>query len=63
MKALKEDKNEIFRVASAASAATDYVLGRSRTRDMETPGLAANMAAISTSVAVEQREQRRFRGR
>jgi antirestriction protein ArdC len=28
IQALKKDKNEIFRAASAASAATDYVLGR-----------------------------------
>src|SRR5215469_6802862 len=32
IKALKEDKNEIFRAASAASAAADYVLGRNLNR-------------------------------
>jgi antirestriction protein ArdC len=61
IKALKEDKNEIFRAASAASAATDYVLGRSRTRDIGSAELATTVAAVSTSAAVEQ--ARRSRGR
>jgi antirestriction protein ArdC len=30
VKALKDDKNEIFRAASAASKAADYVLGMNR---------------------------------
>jgi len=30
LKALKNDKNEIFKAASAASSATDYVLGKNR---------------------------------
>ena len=58
IQALKEDKNEIFRAASAASAAADYVLGRSRNRDMEMPELTADVAAASTSATVEQRRYR-----
>jgi antirestriction protein ArdC len=37
--ALRNDKNEIFRAASAASAAADYVLGRDRNRTIEAVAL------------------------
>jgi len=37
LKGLKNDKNEIFRAASAASAATDYVLALDKTRTPEQP--------------------------
>lgn len=40
VKALKDDKNEIFRAASAASKAADYVLGQ--TREPETAAEKAN---------------------
>lgn len=35
LNALKKDKNEIFRAASAASAATDYILKREKTKEIE----------------------------
>jgi antirestriction protein ArdC len=37
LKALKQDKNEIFRAASQASAATDYVLGKKRAVEQPEP--------------------------
>jgi antirestriction protein ArdC len=58
IKALKEDKNEIFRAASAASAAADYVLGRSRKQEIEKPELAATVAAPSGSLSHEHRRGR-----
>lgn len=44
LQALKKDKNEIFRAASAASKATDYVLGINR--NVETPRMEESHAAI-----------------
>ena len=39
LKALKKDKNEVFRAASAAAKATDYVLNRERAMEApEAPG-------------------------
>ncbi len=38
LEALKKDKNEIFRAASAAAKATDYVLGRDRAQAVPEPG-------------------------
>ena len=58
IKALKEDKNEIFRAASAASAAADYVLGRSRKQEIEKPELAATVAGLARSIAPERHRER-----
>ena len=58
IKALKEDKNEIFRAASAASAAADYVLGRSRKQEIEIPELAGTVAGPARSVAAEHHRGR-----
>lgn len=58
IKALEEDKNEIFRAASAASAAADYVLGRSRNQEIEAPELAVTGAAPARSIAPEHHRGR-----
>lgn len=58
IKALKEDKNEIFRAASAASAAADYVLGRSWKQEIERPELAATVAGPARSIAPEHHRGR-----
>ena len=52
IKALKNDKNEIFRAASAASKACDYVLGKQR--NVEQPE-GPYAAAVSESRAVSAR--------
>lgn len=58
IKALKEDKNEIFRAAAAASAAADYVLGRSRKQELELPEMAATVAVPSHGLTQEHRRAR-----
>lgn len=47
IKALKNDKNEIFRAASAASKACDYILGKDRA--IETPAVEGTYAASVTA--------------
>ena len=37
IKALKKDKNEIFRASSAAHAATDYLIGLTKPRAVDEP--------------------------
>jgi antirestriction protein ArdC len=49
VKALKNDKNEIFRAASAASKACDYILGKDRAVDSPQPVEGPYAAAVSES--------------
>jgi len=54
IKALKEDKNEIFRAAHDASAATDFILGLEREVSRAE---ALEIASSQTPLAAESREQ------
>lgn len=56
--ALKKDKNEIFRAASQASAATDYVLGRARAPEQEAEPIQTSDAEQPTHVGRLQRSAR-----
>jgi antirestriction protein ArdC len=53
LEALKKDKNEIFRAASAASKATDYVLGKDRA--VTAPGGDADHATENPEQSVRAR--------
>ena len=55
IKALKNDKNEIFRAASAASKACDFVLGKDRAIDSPQPAEGPYAAAVSASRSNEPR--------
>jgi antirestriction protein ArdC len=56
LEALKKDKNEIFRAASAASKATDYVLHRERDKVGEpAPG------PHTERITAEGQERQRYR--
>ena len=56
LEALKKDKNEIFRAASAAAKATDYVLHRER--ETEVP---ATIGPATERISAEAQERRRYR--
>lgn len=55
IKALKDDKNEIFRAASQASAATDYVLGKNRSIEQPEPETHAERVIASRQALAHSR--------
>jgi antirestriction protein ArdC len=55
IKALKDDKNEIFRAASQASAATDYVLGKNRGIEQPEPERHAERVTASRQALAHSR--------
>ena len=59
IRALQNDKNEIFRAASAASAATDYVLSRDRQQSLSKPDSLPEPALLTQ----QSTTQHRARGR
>jgi antirestriction protein ArdC len=55
IKALKNDKNEIFRAASGASDAVDYVLQRQREKPQKQPAELNHVARAANSRAAYRR--------
>lgn len=53
IKALKEDKNELFRAAKDAGAAADYVIGLSRAKDLEVESAGPELGEVVPTNALE----------